>query len=64
MKTISQENLSSGLEPNILETRKKLFHVKVFWVMTPRSVAVVYQRFGEPRWLHLRGVSYYVCPCT
>jgi hypothetical protein len=31
--------------------------VDVFWVVTPCSVAVGYQRFGEPCCLHLQGVA-------
>jgi len=29
--------------------------VEVFWVVTPCSVVVGYQRFGEPCCLHLHG---------
>jgi len=29
--------------------------VKVFWVFTPCSVVVGYQRFGGPSFLHLHG---------
>jgi len=32
-----------------------MFQVEVFWVVTPCSVVVVYQRFGGPCCLHLQG---------
>jgi hypothetical protein len=36
--------------------------VEVFWVVTPCSDVVEYQRFGEPCYLHLQGevVSYHI----
>jgi hypothetical protein len=34
---------------------KKMFQVEVFWVVTPCSVVVGYQRFGVPCCLHLQG---------
>jgi len=33
------------------------FQAEVFWVVTPCSVVVGYQRFGGPRCLHLQGVA-------
>jgi len=30
--------------------------VQVFWIVTPRSVAVGYQRFGGTCCLHLQGI--------
>jgi hypothetical protein len=32
-----------------------MFHVEVFWVVTPYSFVVRYQRFGVPCCLHLQG---------
>jgi hypothetical protein len=32
-----------------------VFQVDVFWVVTPSSVVVGYQRFGGPCCLHLQG---------
>jgi hypothetical protein len=31
-----------------------MFQVQVFWIVTPCSVVVGYQRFGEPCCLHLQ----------
>jgi hypothetical protein len=45
-------------DPFFVDTRFEVFtavkiHVKVFWVVTPRSVAVGYQRFAGFCCLHL-----------
>jgi hypothetical protein len=32
-----------------------MFHVEVFWVVTPCSVVVRYQNFEGPSYLHLQG---------
>jgi hypothetical protein len=74
-------NLSS--QPSVLSLKHKAeriftamkIQVAVFWVMTPCSDVVGYQRFGEPCCLHLQGCSYlrpnlgsetadYIKPCV
>jgi hypothetical protein len=39
----------------VYESYEGLFKVKVFWVVTPCSVVVRYQRFGGLCCLHLQG---------
>jgi hypothetical protein len=34
-----------------------IFHVEVFWVVTPCNVVLGYQRFGGPCCVHLQGES-------
>jgi hypothetical protein len=36
-----------------------MFHVKIFWVLTPGSVMVGYQCFRGPRCLHFQGEARY-----
>jgi len=41
-----------------------MFHVEVFWVVTPYRVVVGYQRFGGPCCLHLHGEVKMAPACT
>jgi hypothetical protein len=34
-----------------------MFQVEIFWIVTPCSAVVRYQRFRGPRGLHLQGVN-------